>query len=32
MAEPLDRGLSRAIQDRQLYKSKAGVLVDTLVN
>ena len=33
MAEPLDRGLARAIQDRQLYKpDQEPVLIDSLVN
>mmetsp|Transcript_14954 Transcript_14954/g.18833 ORF Transcript_14954/g.18833 Transcript_14954/m.18833 type:complete len:85 (-) Transcript_14954:667-921(-) len=33
MAEPLDRGLSSLIQDRQLYKTEnTSVLIDTLVN
>ena len=32
MSEPLDKGLSSAIQDRQLYKSEKGsLLVDTLI-
>ena len=32
MAEPLDKGLANAIQDRQLYKpEKKSLLVDTLM-
>ena len=33
MAEPLDRGLSAAIQDKQLYKTEnKSLLVDVLTN
>ena len=33
MAEPLERGLSNAIQDKQLFKSEnKNILIESLVN